>query len=95
MAAIGVHTDIGGAFFDRNGTPLATPLDSRMIITPGPVVASIPSVLAVAYGAGKTSSVLAVLRGKVVNGLVTHTSLARDLLDSAGPPDRAAAPASG
>ena len=95
MAEIGVHTDIGGAFFDVNGAPLATPLDSRMIITPGPVLASIPTVLAVAYGAGKTSSVLAVLRGKVVNGLVTHTSLARDLLDSAGPRDRAAADTSG
>jgi DNA-binding transcriptional regulator LsrR (DeoR family) len=58
-----------------------------MIITPGPVLASIPTVLAVAYGAGKSSSVLAVLRGKIVNGLVTHTSLARALLDGARPPD--------
>ena len=95
MAEIGVHTDIGGAFFDASGTPLATPLDSRMIVTPGPVLASIPNVIAVAYGAGKSSSVLAVLRGKVVNGLVTHTSLARALLEEAGAHDRPAAHASG
>ena len=55
-----------------------------MIVTPGPVLASIPNVLAVAYGSAKSSSVLAVLRGKVVNGLVTHTSLARTLLEEAG-----------
>jgi DNA-binding transcriptional regulator LsrR (DeoR family) len=81
MANLGVHTDMGGAFFDQEGNPLETPLDTRMIITPGPVLASIPTVLAVAYGAAKSSSVLAVVRGKVVNGLVTHTSLARALLE--------------
>ncbi len=52
-----------------------------MIITPGPVLASVPNVLAVAYGAGKSSAVLAAVRGKVVNGLVTHTSLARAVLE--------------
>jgi len=83
MAELGVHTDMGGAFFDRNGNPLATPFDTRMIITPGPVLASIPTVLAVAYGAAKSSSVLAVVRGKIVDGLVTHTSLARALLEQA------------
>ena len=81
MADLGVHTDMGGAFFDHEGNPLETPLDSRMIITPGPVLASVPNVLAVAYGAGKSSAVLAAVRGKVVNGLVTHTSLARALLE--------------
>ncbi len=83
MADLGVHTDMGGAFFDNSGTPVTTPLDARMIVTPGPVIASIPTVLAVAYGAAKSSAVLAVLRGKIVNGLVTHTSLARALLDEA------------
>lgn len=84
MADIGVHTDMGGAFFDRGGTPVTTPLDARMIVTPGPVLASIPTVLAVAYGAAKSSAVLAVVRGKIVDGLVTHTSLARRLLEEAG-----------
>jgi DNA-binding transcriptional regulator LsrR (DeoR family) len=83
MADLGVHTDMGGAFFDKAGTPVGTPLDARMIVTPGPVLASIPTVLAVAYGAAKSSAVLAVLQGKIVNGLVTHTSLARALLDEA------------
>src|ERR1700742_2865439 len=95
MAGIGVHTDIGGAFFNASGQPLATPLDSRMIVTPGPVLASIPNVLAVAYAIGKCSSVLSVMQGKVINGLVTHTSLARALLETAGANDRPPAHASG
>jgi DNA-binding transcriptional regulator LsrR (DeoR family) len=84
MTEFGVHTDMGGALFDKEGNPLETPLDTRMIITPGPVLASIPTVLAVAYGAAaKSSSVLAAVRGKVINGLVTHTSLARAVLEEA------------
>lgn len=83
LAALGVHTDMGGAFFDSSGRPLATPLDSRMIVTPGPALARIPTVLAVAYGVAKTPAVLAVLQGKIVDGLVTHASLARALLDDA------------
>jgi DNA-binding transcriptional regulator LsrR (DeoR family) len=83
MADLGVHTDLGGAFFDKQGTPVATPLDTRMIVTSGPALASIPTVLAVAYGAAKSSATLAVVRGKIVDGLVTHTSLARALLEEA------------
>ena len=83
LAALGVHTDMGGAFFDSGGSPVATPLDSRMIVTPGPALARIPTVLAVAYGVAKTPAVLAVLRGKIVDGLVTHASLARALLGAA------------
>ena len=84
MTEFGVHTDMGGALFDKEGNPLETPLDTRMIITPGPVLASIPTVLAVAYGAAaKSSSVLAAVRGKVINGLGTHTSLARAVLEEA------------
>jgi DNA-binding transcriptional regulator LsrR (DeoR family) len=83
MARLGVHTDMGGAFFDRHGNPVTTPLDDRMIVTPGPVLAAIPTVLAVAYDVAKSSAVLAVVRGKIVDGLVTHTSLARALLGEA------------
>jgi DNA-binding transcriptional regulator LsrR (DeoR family) len=83
LAALGVRTDMGGAFFDSTGTPIATPLDGRMIVTSGSALARIPTVLAVAYGVAKSTAVLAVLRGKIVDGLVTHASLARALLDRA------------
>jgi DNA-binding transcriptional regulator LsrR (DeoR family) len=52
-----------------------------MIVTPGPVLERIPFVLAVAYGVAKSNAVCAAIRGEMVHGLVTHTSLARALLD--------------
>jgi DNA-binding transcriptional regulator LsrR (DeoR family) len=52
-----------------------------MIVTPGPVLERIPFVLSVAYGAAKANAVCAAIRGEMVHGLVTHTSLARALLD--------------
>jgi DNA-binding transcriptional regulator LsrR (DeoR family) len=51
-----------------------------MIVTPGPALQRIPSVIAVAYGVPKAAAVLAAIRGGLVHGLVTHTSLARALL---------------
>jgi DNA-binding transcriptional regulator LsrR (DeoR family) len=51
-----------------------------MIVTPGPVLERIPFVLSVAYGISKANAVCAAIRGEMVHGLVTHTSLARALL---------------
>ena len=48
-----------------------------MIVTPVPLFTKIPFVLAVAYDAAKSPAVLAAIRGGLVHGLVTHTSLAR------------------
>ena len=48
-----------------------------MIVTPGAGAREGPVRLAVAYGAAKSSAVQAAIRGGVVHGLVTHTSLAR------------------
>jgi DNA-binding transcriptional regulator LsrR (DeoR family) len=54
-----------------------------MIVTPGEVLAKIPSVIAVAYGVSKSAAVRAAIRGGMIHGLVTHTSLARALLNGA------------
>jgi len=67
-------------FIGEDGKPIDTPLDSRMIVTPGPVLERIPFVLSVAYGISKANAVCAAIRGEMVHGLVTHTSLARALL---------------
>jgi DNA-binding transcriptional regulator LsrR (DeoR family) len=81
IARLGVCAESAGVFLGQDGHPVPTALDSRMIVTPGPALARIPSVIAVAYGASKSAAVRAAIRGGMVNGLVTHTSLARDLLD--------------
>jgi DNA-binding transcriptional regulator LsrR (DeoR family) len=86
LAALGVRAELAGVFIGENGRPVATPLDSRMIVTPGAALEQIPFVLSVAYGVAKSPAVRAVTRGDFVHGLVTHASLARALLSQAGPP---------
>jgi DNA-binding transcriptional regulator LsrR (DeoR family) len=84
LAALGVCAELAGVFIGEDGRPVPTPLDSRMIVTPGSALERIPFVLSVAYDAAKSPAVRAAMRGGFVHGLVTHTSLARALL-SAGP----------
>lgn len=90
MAALGVHAELAGVFIGADGRPLATPLDSRMIVTPAALFTQIPFILAVAYDAAKSAAVQAAIRGGLVHGLVTHTSLARSLLRLADSRDGAA-----
>jgi DNA-binding transcriptional regulator LsrR (DeoR family) len=80
LAALGVCAEVAGVFIGEDGKPVTTPLDSRMIVTPGSALARIPFVLAVAYGVAKSPAVYAAIRGGLVHGLVTHTSLAQNLL---------------
>jgi len=80
IARLGVCAELAGVFIGEDGKPIDTPLDSRMIVTPGPVLERIPFVLSVAYGISKANAVCAAIRGEMVHGLVTHTSLARALL---------------
>jgi DNA-binding transcriptional regulator LsrR (DeoR family) len=82
LAGLGVCAEMAGVFIGEDGRPVATPLDSRMIVTPGPVLGRIPFVLSVAYGAAKSPAVCAAIRGGLVHGLVTHASLARALLSA-------------
>ena len=69
-----------GVFLGQDGRPVPTALDSRMIVTPGSALAQIPCVIAVAYGVSRAAAVRAAIRGGMIKGLVTHTSLARTLL---------------
>jgi DNA-binding transcriptional regulator LsrR (DeoR family) len=80
LAGLGVCAELAGVFIGTDGRPLATPLDSRMIVTPGPALERIPLVLSVAFGVAKSPAVYAAIRGEMVHGLVTHASLARALL---------------
>jgi DNA-binding transcriptional regulator LsrR (DeoR family) len=83
LASLGVCAELAGVFIGADGRPVATPLDSRMIVTPGSALEQIPLVLSVAYGVAKSPAVYAAIRGEMVHGLVTHASLARALLSLA------------
>jgi DNA-binding transcriptional regulator LsrR (DeoR family) len=83
LAALGVRAEVAGVFVGADGRPVTTPLDRRMIVTPGSALERIPFVLAVAYGAAKSPAVCASIRGRLVHGLVTTASLARAMLSTA------------
>src|ERR1700743_1339481 len=68
LSAAGVHAEVAGVFIGADGGPLATPLDSRMIVTPAALFTEVPFVLGVAYDAGKSPAVLAAIRGGLVPG---------------------------
>ena len=87
LAALGVCAEMAGVFIGQDGRPMATPLDSRMIVTPGAALERIPLVLAVAWGVAKSPAVCAAIRGGLVHGLVTHASLSHALLGLAGQRD--------
>jgi DNA-binding transcriptional regulator LsrR (DeoR family) len=80
LSALGVRAEVAGVFIGEGGRPVTTPLDSRMIVTPGAALERIPFVLSVAHGISKSPAVCAAMRGGFVHGLVTHASLARALL---------------
>ena len=80
LAQLGVRAEMAGVFLGEDGRPVETALDSRMIVTPGPALAKIPCVIAVAYGVSKSAAVHAAISAGMVHGLVTHASLARELL---------------
>src|SRR5487761_748121 len=82
VAALGVCAELAGVFIGEDGRPVPTPLDSRMIVTPGPALERIPFVLCVAYDVAKSPAVCAAIKGGLVHGLVTHASLARSLLST-------------
>jgi DNA-binding transcriptional regulator LsrR (DeoR family) len=79
-AALGAIGEISGALIDANGHAVASPLSRRIIGVTAEHLEGIRTVLSVAYGVGKAAAVAAALRGGLVNGLVTHSTLARALL---------------
>jgi DNA-binding transcriptional regulator LsrR (DeoR family) len=83
LARLGVCAEVAGVFIGEDGRPIATPLDNRMIVTPGPALERVPFVLSVAWGVAKSAAVSAAIRGEMVHGLVTHATLARALLSQA------------
>jgi DNA-binding transcriptional regulator LsrR (DeoR family) len=78
----GVVADLSGVLLDKHGKPVDTALSERTIGIDAAQMGAIPEVIAIAYGAVKASAVLAVIRSGLVEGLVTHDSLARALLDA-------------
>jgi DNA-binding transcriptional regulator LsrR (DeoR family) len=87
----GVVAEVSGALLTADGTPVTARLTERMIAVTAEQLQAIPEVIAIVYGTAKTRAVLAAVRGGFVDSLVTHSTLARSLIEAAT--SSAAAPA--
>ncbi|MDX7950241.1 bifunctional sugar-binding transcriptional regulator/dihydroxyacetone kinase subunit DhaK [Lichenihabitans sp. Uapishka_5] len=79
--AVGV---VAGRFIDAQGRPVTGPLDERMIGLELPDLQSIDRRIAVAGGFDKVPAILAALRGRLVNVLVTDAATGQGILNADG-----------
>jgi DNA-binding transcriptional regulator LsrR (DeoR family) len=78
---LGVCADISGVFLSADGEPVKTDLTQRMIGIDAEQMRAIPEVIVIAFGMAKVPALRAALRSGLVGGVVTHTALARALLE--------------
>jgi DNA-binding transcriptional regulator LsrR (DeoR family) len=83
LQRLGVCADVSGVLLDGEGRAVQAPLTERMVCIAAADLQQIPEVIALAYGPEKASATRAAMRGGYVNGLVTHTSMAKALLSLA------------
>ena len=80
LRRLGVCAEISGVFLTAEGEPVETDLTARMIGINADQMRAIPEVIVIAYGEAKVPALRAALRSGLVEGIVTHTALARALL---------------
>ncbi len=81
LLARGVRADISGILLDEEAVPLRTPLTERTIGITAEQMLAIPEVIAIAYQTSKLQALRLAVRSGLVGGLVTHTAVARELLE--------------
>jgi DNA-binding transcriptional regulator LsrR (DeoR family) len=82
MYELGVRAEMCGVQLDAAGNATTTALTDRLIGIDAAALHAIPDVIAIAYGPPKAEAVGAALRGGWATSLVTHSSLARKLLET-------------
>lgn len=75
--------DVSLNFYDAAGAPIEFAGSDRMVRTPRHVLAAIPHVVAVAVGAQKAPSIIAAVRGGLIDELITDATTARAVLTAA------------
>jgi DNA-binding transcriptional regulator LsrR (DeoR family) len=78
----GVVAEVSGVLLDAEGAPVAAPLTDRMIGITAAQMRAVPEVIGIIYGLGKTRAALAAVRGGLVDSIVTHSTLARALIEA-------------
>lgn len=77
---LGVRAELCGILLDADGEPVRTALSERIIGIQPDQLRTVPEIIAIAYGNRKADAVRAAIRGGFVTSLITHASLARELL---------------
>ena len=77
----GVVADISGVFVSADGGPVQSRVTDRVIAISAAQMDAIDEVIAIPYGLGKVDAVRAAVRSGLVNGIVTHSPLAKALLE--------------
>ncbi|WP_208590026.1 sugar-binding transcriptional regulator [Gracilibacillus suaedae] len=80
LRKIGVVGDMGFRFFNRNGEPVDSSFNKKVIGISLDQLREIKKVIAVVSGAHKAESVLAALKGNYINVLVSDEQMATELL---------------
>ncbi|OWW04164.1 DNA-binding transcriptional regulator [Rhizobium sp. R72] len=81
LAEAGAVGDISLRFFDKDGKPVKTPLDERVIGLPLEELERVDRVIALAGGSKKTAAIAGALRVGVIDTLVTDKFTAQRLID--------------
>jgi DNA-binding transcriptional regulator LsrR (DeoR family) len=79
--SLGVRAELCGIQLDAEGRAVKTALSERMIGIEPEQLRAVPEIIAIAYGSAKADAVRAAVRGGFVTSLITHASLARELLE--------------
>lgn len=80
LARLGACAELCGIQLDAEGNPLETTLSERIVGIGADHLRAVPEIIATAYGRRKARAVRAVIRGGFVSTLITHASLAKELL---------------
>jgi len=77
---LGACAELCGIQLDSEGNVLTTALSERIIGIEAEELRAVPEIIAIAYGNPKAQAVRAAIRGGFVTSLISHGSLARELL---------------
>jgi len=83
LAQRGVCADVSGILVGTQGQPVAAALSKRIIGITAEQMIAIPEVIGIVYGMAKVDALIAAVRGGFVNSVVTHSTLARAVLEKA------------
>ena len=80
LSRSGAAGDICLRFFDKEGDPVSTPLNDRVISMDLPTLRKVPRVVGIAGGRRKTTAIRGALAGRWINVLITDRATAERLL---------------